>query len=112
MSKKNRTNIVYSTNSDFDYEYESEQQEETILPHQQNLKILLEKKGRRGKTVTIVNGFIGSDIDLNDLSKNLKTKCGTGGSAKNGEILLQGDFRDKILDILNEMGYQAKKAGS
>ncbi len=114
MTKKNknsRKNIVYSTNPDFDYEYEKDDiQQETLPPDQQNLKIYLDTKAKkRGKQATLVNGFIGTEDDLKDLSRLLKTKCAVGGSVKNGEILIQGDFRDKITNILIQEGFKAKK---
>ncbi len=103
-------NIVYSTNKNFDFSL-PEEQEETLPPQQQNLKIHLSKKGRGGKTVSLVAGFIGKEEDLEKLGKLLKNKCGVGGSVKDGEILLQGDHRDKIMDVLTKEGYKAKKAG-
>lgn len=114
MSKKKRESadgIVYSTNPDFKINYIEDTDEETLAPSQQNLKIWLDRKQRGGKTVTLIKDFVGTQKDLEDLSKMLKTKCGVGGSAKDGEIILQGDFRDKVLDILTKAGYKSKKAG-
>ena len=109
--KKNIKGIVYSTNPDYKYEFDKKEQKETIPPQQQNLRIHLEKKHRGGKTASIVKGFIGMEDDLKDLGKLLKSKCGTGGSVKDEEIIIQGDMRDKILDILVKAGYKVKKAG-
>jgi translation initiation factor 1 len=111
MTKKKPDGIVYSTNPDFKYHYEGEEQQETMPATLQSLRIWLEKNHRGGKLLTVIKGFIGSEEDIKDLARKLKTSCGTGGSAKEGDILLQGDFRDKVLNLLTSWGYPAKKAG-
>lgn len=108
---KKRDGVVYSTSDDFEFNQATADSSETLSPTQQNLKVLLDKKSRAGKQVTLVEGFIGSDEDLKELGKMLKTKCGVGGSAKDGEILIQGDHRDKVLQVLIQAGYKAKKSG-
>lgn len=109
--KKQKINVVYSTNPNFSFEHEDEFEEETLTPSEQDLRIHLDRKNRGGKTVSVIKGFVGSEDDLKELGKLIKSKCGVGGSAKDGEILIQGDFRDKILDLLNKEGYNAKKSG-
>jgi translation initiation factor 1 len=108
---KERLGVVYSTNPDFDYKKEQEEESETPEPKQQNLRIGLDKKQRKGKAVTLITGFVGTEDDLKELAKKLKTKCGVGGAAKDNEIIIQGNFRDKILALLLEDGYKAKKTG-
>ena len=108
---KDRINIVYSTNPNFSYQTEPDEEADTLPPAQQQLKIMLDKKASAGKQVTLISGFIGKTDDLESLGKALKNLCGSGGSAKDGEILIQGDHRDKILNHLVSKGYKAKKAG-
>jgi translation initiation factor 1 len=115
MSKKKKNkkiigDIMYSTNPD--YEFELEEDIKTLSPNEQNLRIWLDRKHRGGKQATLVKDFVGTENDLKDLGKILKTKCGVGGSSKAGEIIIQGDFRDKVVAILINLGYKAKKAGS
>jgi len=111
MAKNSKKNIVYSTNPDYEYEYDQEEIFETLPPQQQTLKVMIDKKQRKGKAVTLVAGFIGSEGDLKDLGKLLKSKCGVGGSVKEGEILIQGDHRDKIIEILKKENYKTKRVG-
>ncbi|MDO8965886.1 MAG: translation initiation factor [Algoriphagus sp.] len=108
---KKRDGVVYSTSDNFEYSLGDQDSTESLPPTQQKLKVLLDKKSRAGKQVTLIEGFVGSDEDLKELGKLLKNKCGVGGSAKDGEILIQGDHRDKILQLLVQAGYGAKKSG-
>ena len=109
MSKNNdwkeRLNIVYSTNPDFDYQTDDAEEQETLPAEKQSLRIELDKRHRNGRTATLITGFIVSDDDLKELAKLLKTKCGVGGSARDGEILIQGDLRQKVKEILTKEGY-------
>ncbi len=109
--KKITGDVVFSTNPDFSYEYQQEVELETLPPTQQSLKVWLDRKMRKGKVVTLVKGFVGTTEDLEILGKLLKTRCGTGGSAKDGEIIIQGDMREKVLAILKSEGYKAIAAG-
>lgn len=106
---KDRLNIVYSTNPDFNYQLDEEEEQETVDPKQQKLRVSIEKKGRGGKTVTVISGFIGSEDDLKELGRMLKTKCGVGGAVKDGEILIQGEFKQRIIDLLKAEGYSQTK---
>jgi translation initiation factor 1 len=111
MKKNNRIDVVYSTNPDFEYKYEDEVETNTLPPQQQTLYIQLDKKNRGGKAVTLITNFKGTKNDLEVLGKMIKTKCGVGGSVKDGEIIIQGDFRQKISDLLVKAGYKTKFAG-
>ena len=101
---------MYSTNPDYNFQ-EEDQELETIEPSEQSLRVMLDKKQRKGKVVTLVTGFIGSEDDLKNLGKSLKSRCGTGGSVKEGEIIIQGDFKTKIGDVLTQLGYRFKYSG-
>jgi len=114
MSKKNKqlVNVVYSTNPNFQYQTESEEEQETLPKNQQKLYVSIDRKQRGGKDVTLIEGFVGLEEDLKELGKTLKGKCGVGGSVKDGEILIQGALRDKVFDLLMKDGYtQTKKKG-
>ena len=106
---KERLNVVYSTNPNFSYETTEEPEAELLEPSKQKLRLRIEKNGRGGKTVTVIAGFVGPDSDLNELAKKLKTFCGAGGSAKEGEIIIQGDFKARLTDKLKAMGYTNTK---
>jgi translation initiation factor 1 len=110
-SKKERVNVVYSTNPDFQFQFDEDEVQETVDPKNQLLYVSIDRKQRGGKEVTLVEGFIGSDDDLKELGKLLKSKCGVGGTAKDGEIIVQGSFRDKVCEILEKEGYKTKKKG-
>jgi translation initiation factor 1 len=112
MGKKNKIGVVYSTNPEYDYDFEEKENVETLEPRQQKLRIFIDRKMRKGKEVTIVESFVGSEEDLKDLGKTLKSKCGVGGSVKDGEIIIQGNQKDKVYDLLVKMGYtNSKKKG-
>lgn len=102
---KDRLNVVYSTNPDYKYDVEGEEEQETQPKEKQQLRISLDKRNRKGKAVTLITGFVGTIDDLEELGKFLKVKCGVGGSAKDGEIIVQGDFRNKVLELLQKEGY-------
>lgn len=102
---KDRLNVVYSTNPDFKYSTGEEEETDTLPKEKQLLRISLDKKNRGGKAVTLITGFVGTAADLAALGKWLKVKCGVGGSAKDGEIIIQGDLRAKVLDLLRKEGY-------
>lgn len=106
---KDRLNVVYSTNPSFDYEMEDNEEQTTMDKGKQNLRVSIEKKNRGGKTVTLVNGFVGTENGLKELGKLLKTKCGVGGSIKDGEIIIQGEFKEKIIELLKKEGYSKTK---
>ena len=109
--KNKKTPLVYSTNPNFSFEEEDETIE-TIENHLQKLYVSIDKKQRAGKEVTLIEGFVGSEDDLKELGKILKSKCGVGGSVKDGEIIIQGNFRDKIMEYLTKKGYKVKRVGS
>ena len=106
---KKRLGVVYSTNPDFVYDNVREEEAQTLPPSAQRLTVTIDRRARAGKQVTLVKGFVGSEDDLRSLGKTLKTRCGVGGTAKDGEITIQGDMRDKVTALLQEMGYKAKR---
>jgi translation initiation factor 1 len=106
---KDRLNVVYSTNTNFKYEKSEEEEQATLPPQQQKLRISLDRKNRGGKTVTLITGFVGTEEDLKALGKLLKSSCGVGGTAKDGEIIIQGDFKQRVLDLLLAKGYTQTK---
>ena len=109
---KARLGMVYSTNPDFEYKTDEVEEQDTLEPAKQDLRVWLDRKQRGGKVVTLIKGFVGREEDLSDLAKMLKTKCGVGGAAKEGEILIQGDHRDRVVELLLKAGYRCKKAGN
>tara|TARA_R110000868_G_scaffold115452_4_gene308265 strand:+ start:833 stop:1171 length:339 start_codon:yes stop_codon:yes gene_type:complete len=112
MGRKSKNNrVVYSTNPDFVSESE-ENEQETLAPSEQLLEVHLDKKHRGGKVAVVIKNFVGADEDLKDLGKALKTSCGVGGSAKDGEIIIQGDKREKVMELLIKKGYKTKRVGS
>lgn len=106
---KNRLGVVFSTASDYEYQTNDAEEVETLKENAQKLRVRIEKNGRGGKTVTIVGGFVGDEMALKNLGKTLKSKCGVGGSVKDGEILVQGDFKLRIIELLRTMGYTQTK---
>ena len=113
MAKKNKkkSNVVYSTNPNFEYEEDQQENQSTLPNGEQLLYVSIDRKKRKGKEVTLIENFVGDQDDLKELGKDLKSKCGVGGTSKNGEIIIQGAFRDKIIELLNKIGYQTKRKG-
>ena len=110
-NKKKRSDVVYSTDPGFDYSHDGASEEETLLPKDQSLYVFHDRKQRKGKTVTVVEGFVGSKEDLNDLSKKIKAACGVGGSVKEGVILIQGEIREKVAILLEKESYRVTRKG-
>ncbi|MFI3301745.1 MAG: translation initiation factor [Rikenellaceae bacterium] len=108
---KSRLGMVYSTDPNFEYKSAEDSDAETLEPSKQDLRVWLDRKQRGGKVATMVKGFVGSEDDLKALARELKTKCGVGGAAKDGEIIVQGDHRDRVVEILTKSGYKCKRAG-
>jgi len=111
MAKQKFTGVVYSTNPDYKYQSAEPEEAKTLPPQQQDLRVWLEKGGRGGKLASVIKGFIGTQEDMEQLAREIKTHCATGGSAKDGEIIIQGDNRDKIIALLQKKLYKVKKAG-
>ena len=109
IDRKKRIGVVYSTNPDYEYSDDSQEEADTLPKNQQKLRLNMERAGRGGKTVTLVKGFVGSEEDINALCKLLKQKCGVGGSVKDGEIIIQGDHRQRLIEILKKEGYTQTK---
>ena len=109
IDRKKRIGVVYSTNPDYEYSDDSQEEADTLPKNQQKLRLNMERAGRGGKTVTLVKGFIGSDEDITSLCKLLKQKCGVGGSVKDGEMIIQGDHRQRLVEILKKEGYTQTK---
>lgn len=106
---KDRLGVVFSTNPDFEYQTQEVQEPDTLEPGRQRLIVKIDRRQRAGKQVTLIEGFVGKAEDLEDLGRELKKKIGVGGSAKDGEIFIQGDFRDRVVELLTKMGYKAKR---
>ena len=109
IDRKKRIGVVYSTNPDYEYSDDSQEEADTLPKNQQKLRLNMERAGRGGKTVTLVKGYVGSEEDITALSKLLKQKCGVGGSVKDGEIIIQGDHRQRLVEILKKEGYTQTK---
>lgn len=109
VDRKKRVGVVYSTNPDFDYSEIAQEESHTLPRNQQKLRLNMERAGRGGKTVTLVKGFVGSEEDMSALCKLLKQKCGVGGSVKDGEIIIQGDCRQRLIEILRKDGFSQTK---
>ncbi len=111
-SKKNRIGVVFSTNPEYDYSFDEDMEVEDIAENQQKLRVLIDRKKRKGKEVTLVTDFVGTGESMKALGKMLKSKCGVGGAVKDGEIMIQGNQRDKVVKILLDLGYTGtKKSG-
>ena len=108
-NKKKRIGVVFSTDPEYDYQHKEQEEVATLPKQQQVLRVMIDRKRRRGKEVTLITGFEGAEADLKDLGKFLKSKCGVGGSVKEGEILIQGNHKTKIIDLLKAEGYSQTK---